>query len=293
MSGFIRQLSMAGAFNTSGSWVILNPIEQSIKAKIERIGKPLKDWDIKIYRGILTGCNEAFIIDAVKRDEILANCITQEERRRTDELIRPILRGRDIKRYGYEFANLYIIASHNGVPDKKIPRINIDDYPAVKRHLDSFWPQISIRSDMGDTPYNLRSCAYWEDFSKPKIIYPETTQGAYFAFDCEHIFIDKTCFMIISNNAKYLLAILSSPLYELAYKRIFSSIELSVNGYQYNKHALVKLPVLAAHPSIMSSHIFDCLSSPNSIKTANRKIYELYSLSEDEICYVEKFVTRE
>ena len=90
LSGFIRHHSMAGAFNTSGSWVILNPIEQSIKAKIERIGKPLKDWDIKIYRGILTGCNEAFIIDAVKRDEILANCITQEERRRTYELIRPI-----------------------------------------------------------------------------------------------------------------------------------------------------------------------------------------------------------
>ena len=78
LSGFIRQHSMAGAFNTPGSWVILNPIEQSIKAKIEKIGKPLKDWDIRINYGIKTGCNEAFIIDDTKRNEILDNCGTAD-----------------------------------------------------------------------------------------------------------------------------------------------------------------------------------------------------------------------
>ncbi|WP_315030572.1 hypothetical protein, partial [Capnocytophaga leadbetteri] len=82
--------------------MILSDIEQRIKAKIEAIGTPLKDWDINIYRGILTGYNEAFIIDKVKKEEILANCKTEEERQRTAEIIRPILRGRDIKRYGYE-----------------------------------------------------------------------------------------------------------------------------------------------------------------------------------------------
>ena len=76
-------------FSTSDSWVILSPIEQSIKRKIEAVGTPLKDWDINIYRGVLTGCNEAFIISTVKRNEILANCQTEEERKRTDELIRP------------------------------------------------------------------------------------------------------------------------------------------------------------------------------------------------------------
>ena len=70
---------------------ILSPIERSIKAKIEAIGTPLKDWDIKIYRGILTGCNDAFIIDEAKRAEILGNCKTDEERERTDALIRPNL----------------------------------------------------------------------------------------------------------------------------------------------------------------------------------------------------------
>ena len=100
MSVFVRQQHTVCDFSSSDSWVILSPIEQSIKRKIEAVGTPLKDWDINIYRGVLTGCNEAFIISTEKRDEILANCETEEERERTEELIRPILRGREIKRKG-------------------------------------------------------------------------------------------------------------------------------------------------------------------------------------------------
>ena len=99
MSDFIQQQGVECEFSSSDSWVILSPIEQSIKRKIEAIGTPLKDWDINIYRGVLTGYNEAFIISTEKRNEILANCQSEEERQRTAELIRPILRGRDIKRY--------------------------------------------------------------------------------------------------------------------------------------------------------------------------------------------------
>ena len=85
----MRQNSCIVCFDTSNSWVILSPIEQSIKHKIESIGTPLKDWDINIYRGILTGYNEAFIISTEIRNEILANCQTEDERLRTAELIRP------------------------------------------------------------------------------------------------------------------------------------------------------------------------------------------------------------
>ena len=96
-------------FTTKDIWVILSPIEQSIKQKIEAVGIPLKDWDISINYGIKTGFNDAFIISGEKRDEILANCKTDEERHKTAELIRPILRGRDIKRYSYNWANLWLI----------------------------------------------------------------------------------------------------------------------------------------------------------------------------------------
>ena len=89
MSDFVRQQDIICDFSTSDSWVVLSPIEQSIKKKIEAIGTPLKDWDINIYRGVLTGCNEAFIIDTAKRDKIISNCQTVDERKRTAELIRP------------------------------------------------------------------------------------------------------------------------------------------------------------------------------------------------------------
>ncbi len=109
MSDFVRQNAADTSFDTSDSWVILTPIEQSIKRKIESVGIPLKDWDIQINYGIKTGFNDAFIISTEKRDEILANCTDEDERERTAELIRPILRGRDIKRYGYDWARLYLI----------------------------------------------------------------------------------------------------------------------------------------------------------------------------------------
>lgn len=160
-SDFVQQQNTICDFSTPDSWVILSPIEQSIKRKIEAVGTPLKDWDINIYRGVLTGCNEAFIINSEKRDEILANCQTDDERNRTAELIRPILRGRDIKRYIYDWADVWLINTHNGIKGR-LERIHIEDYPAVKAHLDQFWDKIKDRADQGDTPYNLRNCAYLE-----------------------------------------------------------------------------------------------------------------------------------
>ena len=89
MSEFVKQNSSLCNFATSDSWVILSPIEQSIKQKIEAVGVPLKDWDINIYRGVLTGFNDAFIISGEKHEEILNNCKDEAERKRTEALIRP------------------------------------------------------------------------------------------------------------------------------------------------------------------------------------------------------------
>ena len=214
MSDFVLQQHTICNFSNEESWVILSPIEQSIKQKIESVGTPLKDWDIKIYRGVLTGYNDAFIISTEKRDEILANCQTEDERLRTAELIRPILRGRDIKRYGYDWANLWLINTHNGIKGVK-PRIDVNDYPAVKAHLDHYWDKISKRADKGDTPYNLRNCAYLEDFFKPKIVYQELTQGSAFALDLENnYFISNTGYLISGSNLNYLIKLLNSKIIE-------------------------------------------------------------------------------
>ena len=280
-SVFVRQEGMVCDFASSEPWVILTSIEQSIKRKIEAVGTPLRDWDIQIYRGVLTGCNEAFIISTEKRNEILANCQSDDERKRTEELIRPILRGRDIKRYGYDWANLWLINTHNGVKGK-IPRINIEDYPAVKVHLDQYWDKIRDRADQGDTPYNLRNCAYLEDFFKPKVIYPETTQGAFFAYDETGIMIDKTCFMLIADYASYIQRTLSSRLFSFSYKKIYSSVELGEHGYQYNKHALIKLPLIVPTDTIRAE-VENCKTD-----AIDQYIYSLYGISNDEVESIEK-----
>ena len=177
---------------------------------------------------------------------------------------------------------MYLINTHNGVKDKNISKIEIKDYPTLKKHLDEYWQRIEKRADQGDTPYNLRNCAYLEEFNKPKVIYPETTQGAYFAYDDKGFYIDKTCFMLISEKyAKYLQITLSSKLFSYAYKHIFSSIELGESAYQYNKHALVKLPVY--HPQNNTEISF---SSDNE-EEINHKIYKLYNLSQEEIRFID------
>ncbi|WP_288374501.1 Eco57I restriction-modification methylase domain-containing protein [uncultured Chryseobacterium sp.] len=170
LSDYFRQFAVITDFNTSESWVVLSSIEKEIKRKIESIGMPLKDWDININYGIKTGLNEAFIIDQTKRKELI------EEDPKSAEIIRPILRGRDIKKYSYEKSDLWIINVHNGIKEKGVAPIDINDYPTIKKHLDKYSLLLAKRTDKGITQYNLRNCAYMEDFFRPKIIYPEITK---------------------------------------------------------------------------------------------------------------------
>ena len=276
LSDYIKQNGVEGCrFDSSESWVILSEIEQRIKTKIEAVGTPLKNWDINIYRGILTGYNEAFIIDKTKRDEILANCKTEEERQKTAEIIRPILRGRDIKRYSYEFADLYLINTHNGVKEKGIKRINIEDYPAVKAHLDLFYPQLEKRADQGDTPYNLRNCAYIEDFYKQKIVYQELTQGSCFYLDKEaKFFVSNTGYLITGNDLEYLILFLNSKFVEFIFKS-FYSVSLGGSGIRWLAQCIENLPI----PFVKDSD-YKKLKTEEEIE---KYIYKKYDLSKEEI----------
>ena len=225
---------------TGSSWSILSPIELSIKRKIEAVGKPLKDWDIKIYRGILTGCNEAFIIDGAKREEILNKCRSAAERERTDALIRPILRGRDIKRYKAEWAGLYVLNVHNGIKEKNIPPIKIEEYPAIKAHLDLYWDKIAKRSDKGDTPYNLRNCVYMEDFLKQKIVWAEMTNAPKFVLDNDCMFIDNTEYFLTGDNLEYIVCILNSKLYTWLFDKICAKV---MGARKWRKQYVEVLPI--------------------------------------------------
>ena len=238
-------------FCSSDSWVILSPIEQSIKKKIEAVGIPLKNWDINIYRGVLTGCNEAFIIDSEKRDELLAKCQTVEERQRTAELIRPILRGRDIKRYGYDWANLYLIATF---PAR---HYDIDKFPAVKDYLLSFGmarleqtgkthkvngESIKSRKKTNNKWYETQdSISYWEDFSKPKIIYPNMTKYMPFVYDDKKFLTNQKCFIITGKHVAYLTAFFNSSLFKYCFRDSFP--ELLGGTRELSKIFFDKIPV--------------------------------------------------
>ena len=284
MSDFVQQQNSVCDFGSSDSWVVLSPIEQSIKKKIEAVGTPLRDWNINIYRGVLTGCNEAFIIDTEKRDEILANCQTDDERTRTAELIRPILRGRDIKRYGYVDNGLFLINTHNGIRNK-LPRIDINDYPVVKAYLDQYWDRISTRADKGDTPYNLRNCAYLEDFSKPKIIYPNMTKYMPFVFDNEMYLTNQKCFIITGKYVAYLTAFFNSSLFKYCFRDSFP--ELQGGTRELSKIFFDKIPVyeVSDAQNLQFQDAVEDIQKEYTKQKAQRidsMLFDLYNLSSEE-----------
>ena len=269
LSDYVQQQSVECRFDSSDSWVILSPIEQSIKRKIESIGTPLKDWDIQINYGIKTGFNDAFIISTEKRNEILDNCSSEEERTKTAELIRPILRGRDIKRYGYDWANLWLINTHNGIKGVK-PRIDINEYPAVKAHLDQYWDKISKRADKGDTPYNLRNCAYLDDFNKPKIVWNRIASIKQFALVDSGIYIQDSMHFIIGSKLNYLCSILNSKLIQWLLSLIIGE---AAGGNAGNADNIWNLYI--PHTNL-DCNVIDC------------DVYALYGLTDDEIKFIEK-----
>ncbi|WP_128479171.1 class I SAM-dependent DNA methyltransferase [Helicobacter pylori] len=303
-----RSLPMKQNALSTESFIFANATLLDLRDKMESVGTPLKDWDIQINYGIKTGANEAFIIPTEKREEILNACKTQEERKRTERLIKPILRGKDIKRYSYEWADLWVINTHNGYTSNlkfKIPPIDIEKYPATKAHLDSHWDTIATRSDQGDTPYHLRNCAYLEDFEKEKIVYPETSQGAYFIYENSGIFLEKTAFMIVSNayNLKLLTALLNSRLITFYFKNFSGGCILGKSGYQYNKHALEKIPIPKITPQNqkLARKITDCAKQILEAKEKDPKantqelekeidalVYQLYNLTDEEIKTIEE-----
>ena len=281
MSDFVQQQNSICDFSHSDSWVILSPIEQSIKRKIEAVGTPLKDWDIQINYGIKTGFNDAFIISTDKKEEILANCQTEDERKRTAELIRPILRGRDIKRYGYVDNGLYLINTHNGIKGK-LPRIDINDYPAVKAHLDKYWDKISIRADKGDTPYNLRNCAYLEDFFKPKITWGNLNLQGTYTYAPKGMFVNAPSPFIATENIA-ILHILNSKIADYYIR----SLGVTRNGgyFEYKPMFVDKLPI--PKDGLEELQNYKEQPSVNEKKGISKIIYQLYGLNSEEIEYVE------
>ncbi|WQS74544.1 class I SAM-dependent DNA methyltransferase [Helicobacter pylori] len=302
------------------SFIFANATLLDLRDKIESVGTPLKDWDIQINYGIKTGANEAFIIPTEKREEILNACKTQEERERTDALIKPILRGKDIKRYSYEWADLWVIFIPWHFPNTGSPKDmeqNEKDfsihYPIIYAHLLSHKDEL-LKRNKDETGkryewYCLQrwAASYYQDFEKEKIVYGEIVQEPRFYLDngeCElgGFYAEATSFILTGEHLRYLLGMLHSKLITFAFKTFYAGGGLGESGYRYKKAFIERLPI----PKITKSNkptadkITDCaeriLKSKAKDPKANTQglekeidalVYQLYHLTDEEIKIIE------
>ena len=281
-------------------WAILSSAELNLKRKIEDVGIPLKDWDINIYRGIVTGCNEAFIIDEFKREEFI------DQDPKSAEIIKPLLRGRDIKRYHAQQAGLYVLATGY---DLDIPR----RYPAIYEHLETIGEQIELgeikakgkglfnRDDQGENWWNLRACAYYSEFDKEKVIWGNIAYHSTFCYAAPGEFITAPANLLTSesNNIKYLLACMNSKIFNWEFANL--GIPLGY-AFEWKKQyvELIHVPpitdenreIVEKIESIVEQILTAKKTDPNTDTTEleneiDKLVYTLYNLTENEIAIVE------
>ena len=295
LSDYVRQYAVSNRFDSSGSWVILSPVEQSIKRKIEAIGTPLKDWDISINYGIKTGANDAFIIDGAKRNELISSDP------KSAEIIRPILRGRDIKRYGFDFADCWVILAKYGSY-----KYLESTYPAVYEHLCKYKEKLKNRGQCRYTSSgkvnsgkdfpgqhhwleldNNPCKEYLDDFSKQKIVWGEISDKPKFALDtCGEYTISNTAFMLTGDHLEYLVAILNSEYSQYCFSRI--STTTGEGTVRWLKYKIETLPIPPLN-RIAEKTILNYLSGLEIEQTVNDSInqiiYNMFNFTDEEIRY--------
>ncbi|EQC82817.1 hypothetical protein LLT1_14950, partial [Lactococcus cremoris subsp. cremoris TIFN1] len=244
MSDYVKQNVVDIDYRLDEPWTILSAIEQSIKKKIESVGTPLKDWDIRINYGIKTGLNEAFIISKEKRDELV------NADPKSDEIIRPILRGKDIGRNSYTFADLYVITAYKG-----ISLIMKETYPAVFEHLKQFEERLRKRGQCEGTATSPGSNQHhWleldnnvsreklDDFSKQKILFAEMVSSPRFYLDRQNFLVNDTVTFISGENLETLTIFLNSKIIFSIFKLFYAGGGLGNSGIRMKKTFLQKLP---------------------------------------------------
>ena len=264
-------------------WSILSLLEQSVLDKMRAKGTPLKDWDIAINYGIKTGFNDAFIINNQTKEALVA------QDQRSKEIIKPVLRGKDIQRFRAKWADMWIIDTHNGYDG--VPAINIDDYPAVKAYLDGHYEQLEKRYDKGRTPYNLRNCAYHAEFVKEKLFWIDLTEEGRFAYDDGEMFCVNSAYMLTGSSLKYLCAILNSA--PVTWFMQNSALNSGMGTTRWVRFTVERIPI----PIIDIAGQQPFVRAVNAIQDALRTgadtmilesdldnlVYELYGLTADEI----------
>ncbi len=311
-----NSLSMRQNALSTESFIFANAALLDLRDKMEGIGTPLKDWDIQIYRGILTGCNEAFIIPTEKREEILNACKTQEERKRTEVLIKPILRGKDIKRYSYEWAGEWVIFIPWHFPNTNNPK-NMEEneqdfsihYPIIYSHLLSHKDKL-LKRNKDETGkryewYCLQRWAanYYQDFEKEKIVYPcIMAKEPCFVYEEKGFYAPAPANIITGDKIeiKYITALLNSKCIYFAMRKFYmgGGIEGELKTNNLEK---IPIPQITEKNQELARKITDGAEQILKVKEKDPKantqelekeidalVYQLYNLTDEEIKIIEE-----
>ena len=269
------------------TWVVLSNAEQRIKDKMEAVGTPLIDWGMSIKYGVKTGYNNAFIIDNATKEALIA------ADSKSAEIIKPILRGRDVERFQARWANLWLIDTHNGYSN--IPAIEVDDYPVVKSHLNTFQARLTKRQDKGKTPYNLRNCAYYEEFTEDKIVWGNLNNQAKYSYAPKDMYIIAPTTML-TPYSPYLLAILNSSLTDWYFRLI--GVERDGGYYEYKPMFIERLPIpkisaaeqrsfVGLVDEIIEAKAADPLADTSELEEEiDWLVYDLYGLTDEETAII-------
>lgn len=251
-------------------WNIGNQIESDLKRKIETDSKLLKDWEININFGIKTGFNEAFIID-----EATKNLLCEKDSKSL-EVIKPILRGRDLKKYGYTFVNLYMIIS-KFKDNENFSR----NYPTVQNYLSKYEVKLKNRGQVLNGQHhwleldNNPTDKYFSLFDKPKILWGEISDKAKFSFDETDFYAEATLFIMTGKNLKYILAILNSKVSEWYFAQISTTTGMGTN--RWKKYKIEQFPIKQISESAQQPFIQlveKILSMKQIDPQANTQIFE-------------------
>lgn len=274
-----------------GAWIILNKTEKDILEKVKKF-KPLKDWNINIYRGILTGFNEAFIIDEETKNKLIL------EDKKSKEIIKPLLRGRDIKRYSYDFKNLYLICT--------FPALNIDisDYPEIEKYLKSFGKRLEQSGEIGCRKKTIHkwfemqdTIAYYKDFEKFKIVWKEMGSSPAFTLDNKNYYANDTCRILTGDNLHYLVAIFNSKCWDFIFKKFYAGGGLGDEGFRYKSEFMLDTTI----PEVDKKTEKEIVNLVEKVIEGKKKgidtreleeeidkiVYGLYNLNENEIKIIE------
>ena len=279
-------------------WSLLSPLEQSVMDKMETVGMPLKDWDVSIYRGVTTGLNAAFVIDEAKRQELIA------ADPKSEEIIKPIVRGRDIRRWRAQWAGLYLITTFPASP------VNINDYPAVNDHLLSFGQErleptgtalpggIKSRRKASHAWFEVQDAtAYHAEFTKAKLFWADMAKEGRFAYSDAEMFSNNKGYIMTGRSLKYLCGLLNSRLITWYVQNTAATTGMGLTEWTVVMVERIPIPRLSASQQrpivqlverILGAKASDALVDTEAWESElDELVNGLYGLTEEEVAAVE------